>query len=132
MRGLRVVQTAPNSQSQSAVAQTAMEPPLAQAAAPDAGRKPGIERLRLLVADDMAATNREILPRLDSDVRLMRLSGRALALLTAGRSALNTLRHMSAHATVDGECVEALGDPGGAGAANLTVTGRAECGERRC
>src|SRR3546814_1358988 len=71
MRGLRVVQTAPNSQSQSAVAQTSMEPPLAQAAAPDAGRKPGIERLRLLVADDMAATNREILHRMDSDVRLI-------------------------------------------------------------
>src|SRR3546814_9096144 len=71
MMGLRVVQTAPKSQSQSAVAQTAMEPPLAQAAAPDAGRKPGIERLRLLVADDMAATNREILHRMDSDVRLI-------------------------------------------------------------
>jgi octaprenyl-diphosphate synthase len=44
---------------------------MAQAAGPDAGRRPGIERLRQLVADRMAATNREILHRMDSDVALI-------------------------------------------------------------
>ena len=60
--GLRVVQTAPKSQLDSG---------MAQAVAPDAARKPGIERLRRLVADDMAATNQEILRRMDSEVRLI-------------------------------------------------------------
>ncbi|PQM29160.1 nicotinate-nucleotide diphosphorylase (carboxylating) [Sphingopyxis lindanitolerans] len=53
---------------------------------------------------------------------LMRLSGRARAMLTAERSALNTVQHLSGIATMTREYVDALGESGGAGRATLLDT----------
>ena len=47
-----------------------------------------------------------------SGTKFMRLSGRARAILTAERSALNTLQHLSGVATLTRECVDAIAGTG--------------------
>lgn len=53
---------------------------------------------------------------------LMRLSGRARAMLTAERSALNTVQHLSGIATMTRQYVDALGESGGDAGATLLDT----------
>lgn len=63
---------------------------------------PGVE-IKLKTADG---------ERLDAGADLMRLSGNARAMLTAERSALNTLQHLSGIATLTRQYVDAIGSTG--------------------
>lgn len=60
--------------------------------------------------------------RVDAGTHLMRLSGNARALLTAERSALNTVQHLSGIATMTRAYVDAMVGPEGAPGATLLDT----------